>query len=64
MRMKMIVLFVISVLLCDAIKLGILESDRNLVHICEMALKDGQDAGQCTANAIQYAMIFSIFPSD
>ncbi|CAG9537059.1 unnamed protein product [Cercopithifilaria johnstoni] len=50
MEMKMIVLFVTSALFCDAIKLGILESDRNLVHICKMALKDGQNTGQCTGN--------------
>lgn len=50
----MIVLFVASTLSSDVIKLGILESDRNLVKICELALKDGQDDGQCTASTIQY----------
>ncbi|VDM91327.1 unnamed protein product [Onchocerca ochengi] len=49
----MIILFITSVLLCDAIKLGILESNQNLVNICEMALKDGQNAGLCTNDTIQ-----------
>ncbi|KAL3990008.1 Adenylate and Guanylate cyclase catalytic domain family protein [Acanthocheilonema viteae] len=53
MEMEVMVLFITFTLSCDAIKLGILESDRNLVHICEMALKDGEDDGQCTANTIQ-----------
>uniref|UniRef100_A0A1I8ELQ4 guanylate cyclase n=1 Tax=Wuchereria bancrofti TaxID=6293 RepID=A0A1I8ELQ4_WUCBA len=54
MERKMIVLFfIISTLLCDPIKLGILESDQNLVHICKMAIEDGQNAGHCTANIIQ-----------
>lgn len=55
MEMNFIALLAISMLLCDAIKLGILESDRNVVRVCEMALKDGEDDGQCTANTIQYA---------
>ncbi|VDO27833.1 unnamed protein product [Onchocerca flexuosa] len=49
----MIMLLITSVLVCDAIKLGILESNRNLVNICEIALKDGQNAGLCTTDAIQ-----------
>uniref|UniRef100_A0A0R3S5B4 guanylate cyclase n=1 Tax=Elaeophora elaphi TaxID=1147741 RepID=A0A0R3S5B4_9BILA len=61
MGMKMVVLFVT---LCDAIKLGVLESDRNLVHICKIALKDGQDAGQCRANTIQVLDAAACTPSN
>ncbi|MCP9265164.1 Guanylate cyclase [Dirofilaria immitis] len=49
----MIILFIIPALLCDAIKLGILESNQNLVNICEMALKDAQNAGHCIADTIE-----------
>ncbi|VIO89452.1 Adenylate and Guanylate cyclase catalytic domain containing protein [Brugia malayi] len=52
-RNMIVLFFIISTLLCGAIKLGILESDQNLVHICKMAIEDGQDAGHCTANIIQ-----------
>uniref|UniRef100_A0A915PGV2 guanylate cyclase n=1 Tax=Setaria digitata TaxID=48799 RepID=A0A915PGV2_9BILA len=53
MTEEKIMIFISYALLCNGIRLGIIETDQSLVRVCKMALKDAQNAKECISDTIQ-----------
>lgn len=59
MKQATITLFAIGTL-CTAIELGVLETDPNLVNICQIAVNDARAANHCSSEPIRLVICFLI----